>query len=142
MKPWVFNNFVGGRVALGLLVLRVVAGAAFILHGWPKIQQPFNWMGDAFPGWLQALAALAEFGGGVAWILGFLTPLASLGILCNMATAVHLHAVVKGDPFVGKGASYELALVYLCLSVLFLLAGPGNLSLDRIVFGKSKEAAK
>ena len=48
--------------------VRLVAGTAFVLHGWPKIQNPTGWMGpDApVPGALQAAAAVAEFGGGVA----------------------------------------------------------------------------
>lgn len=122
-----------------LVLLRVVGGAAFMLHGWGKIQNPFGWMGpDAFaPGPLQALAALAEFGGGLAWILGLLTPLASLAIACTMAVAVYFHAVLRGDPFVssGGGGSYELALVYLCIALLLLAVGPGRLSLDRTLFG-------
>ncbi len=135
---------VGGRVSLGLLTLRLVAGAAFLFHGWGKIQHPFSWMGEnaTVPGWLQALAALSEFGGGAAWILGLMTPLASFGILCTMAKAVHLHAVVRGDPFVGKDASYEPALVYLCVALLLLLAGPGKWSLDTLVFGRKAEREK
>lgn len=124
---------------LALLLLRVVAGAAFVQHGWPKIQKPFSWMGpDAFaPGVFQALAALAEFGGGIAWVLGLLMPLASVGIASTMAVAFWLHAVMKGDPFVsaGGGASYELAAVYFCISMLLLVMGPGRLSLDRKLFG-------
>jgi putative oxidoreductase len=124
---------------LALLLLRVVCGVAFMLHGWTKIQKPFSWMGpDAFaPRFLQALAALAEFGGGLAWILGLTTPLASFGIACTMAVATWVHAVMRGDPFVGKGGpSYELAAVFFCVAVLFLALGPGRLSLDRLLFGK------
>lgn len=141
MITWIFNNFVGGRVAVGLLVLRVVAGLGMMFHGWGKIQKPFGWMGDAFPGWLQALAALSEFGGGAAWILGLLTPLASFGILCTMAVATHFHAVVQGDPFVAKGTggSYELALLYFCIALLLLLAGPGRLSLDALLFRRKSQ---
>ena len=128
-------------VAFALLVLRVVAGAAFMFHGYGKIQQPFGWMGpDATtPGALQALAALAEFGGGFAWILGLLTPLASFGLLCTMAVAVRLHALVLGDSFVssGKGqGSWELAAVYFAIALLLLLGGPGRFSLDRALFGE------
>jgi len=129
------------RLSLGLLILRLVAGLAFMFHGYGKIQSPFNWMGPTatIPGAFQALAAIAEFGGGLAWILGLLTPLASFGLLCTMAVAVRLHAFVMHDPFVAKGpnqGSYELAAVYLCISLLFLLAGPGSFSLDRLIFRK------
>jgi len=124
---------------LALVLIRVVAGFAFMLHGWGKIQNPFGWMGpDAFaPGVFQALAALSEFGGGLAWILGLLTPLASLGIASTMAVAFWTHAVLRGDPFVSMtgGPSYELAAVYFCIAVLLIALGPGRLSLDRKLFG-------
>lgn len=124
-----------------LLLLRIVAGVAFMLHGWGKIQHPFSWMGPDMPGFLQALAALSEFGGGAAWALGLLTPLASLGIACTMAVAVHLHAIKMGDSFVASQqgqSSFELAALYFCIAVLFLFAGPGRLSLDRAIFGRRK----
>ena len=127
--------------SLGILVVRLVVGLAFVFHGWPKIQDPFGW-DDGKSGYapaLLALAALSEFGGGIAWILGFLTPLASLGIACTMGVATWLHAIKLGDPFVvteaGKG-SYELSAVFLAISLLLLLAGPGMFSLDRRVFGE------
>jgi putative oxidoreductase len=123
---------------LSLLLLRFVAGLAFMLHGWGKIQNPFGWMGpEAFaPGFLQALAALSEFGGGLAWIIGLITPLASLGIACTMAVAVYMHAIMRGDPFVSVGGSaYELAALYFCISVLLMATGPGRFSLDRLIFG-------
>lgn len=125
---------------LALLVIRVVGGGAFMLHGWGKIQTPFTWMGpDSFaPGIFQALAALSEFGGGLAWILGLLTPLASLGVASTMAVATWFHAIKRGDPFVSKGgeASYELAAIYLCIALVFIALGPGRFSLDRALFGR------
>jgi len=125
--------------SVALLLLRVVGGSAMMMHGWSKIQAPFEWMGPeaAVPGFLQALAALSEFGGGLAWILGLLTPLASFGMACTMAVAVHMHMIVRGDPFVGKGGpSYELAAIYFCISILMILLGPGKLSLDSRIFGR------
>jgi putative oxidoreductase len=115
-----------------LLVLRLVSGIAFIRHGLSKIQNPLGWMGpdSSMPAVLQALAAISEFGGGIAWILGALTPLASFGILATMAVAASKH-IGRGDPFVGKGGpSYELALVYLSIALLLMLAGPGRYSVD------------
>ena len=87
---------------MGLLVLRLVAGTAMMFHGWPKIQHFTSWMGpDApVPGILQALAALAEFGGGLCWMLGLLTPLASLLIGCTMAVAAGMVHIPAGHPFV------------------------------------------
>jgi putative oxidoreductase len=123
---------------IALLLLRLVAGLAFVFHGWPKIQNPFGWMGpDGFaPGLFQALAALSEFTGGLAWIVGLLIPLSSLGIACTMVVAVCMHAFMRGDPFVSAGgSSYELAAIYFCISILLLAAGPGRFSADRKIFG-------
>jgi putative oxidoreductase len=124
-------------VSIALLILRLVTGIAFILHGWGKIQSPFSWMqGSNIPGILQFLAALSEFGGGIALILGVLTPLASFGLACTMVVAVYFHAVLFGDPFVSKGGkSYELGMIYLVISILFMATGPGRYSIDRILFG-------
>ena len=136
-----YGPFVGGRGAVGLLVLRLVGGTAFVLHGWPKIQHAFDWMGPSMPGFLQALAALSEFGGGLAWILGLLTPMASFGILCTMMVAAGMVHIPKGDPFVGKGGpSWELAAVYFSVALLLLLLGPGRYSLDYLLFGRRRGA--
>jgi putative oxidoreductase len=125
-----------------LLLLRVVAGTAFVIHGWQKVQTPFGWMGpeSAVPGIFQFLAAISEFGGGIAWILGLLTPFAALGIGSTMTVAVFMHSLVLHDPFVSLtgGRSYELASAYLCIAVLLFALGPGRFSLDAKVFGERR----
>lgn len=135
-----FPTFLSGRAGLGLLVLRVVAGGAMALHGWGKIQNPFSWMGpDSWaPGWLQALAAGSEFFGGIGLALGLLTPLVCVLIGCTMLAAMFTVHFPHGDPWVGKQGSYELALNYLAIAALFLLAGPGKYSLDYPIFGKRR----
>jgi putative oxidoreductase len=121
-----------------LLLIRIVAGLAFTIHGWGKIQNAFGWMGPSgfAPGIFQALAAVSEFCGGLAWILGLLTPLASFGITCTMAVAFSFHAFMRGDPFVAAkgGASFELASIYFCIALLLMALGPGRFSLDCMLF--------
>jgi putative oxidoreductase len=135
---WLFPQWVGGTGSVGLLLLRLVVGAAFLFHGWPKIQNPLGWMGDApVPGALQAAAAVAEFGGGVSLILGALTPLFSFLIACTMAFAAFGYHIPAGHPFVGVGGpSFEPALVYLTVALLLILTGPGKLSVDYCLFGR------
>ena len=139
MRRWFYNEMVGPAGSLGLLLLRVVMGTAFILHGWPKVQNAMNWMGpDAgVPGYLQAFAAGAEFGGGFLLIVGLLTKVAALAIGAVMVVAITNVHLQQGHPFVGKpgGASYELAAIYLTCAVLLILTGPGRFSLDSAVFG-------
>jgi putative oxidoreductase len=126
-----------------LLILRIVAGSAFMHHGWQKIQNPMGWMGpqSSIPGFFQILVAISEFGGGICWVSGLLFPLASLGIASTMTGAVYFHTVVRKDPFVNLtgGPSYELASVYLGIALVFLVLGPGKFSLDRLIFGERTE---
>jgi putative oxidoreductase len=125
--------------SLALLAVRMVAGIAFLIHGWPKIRDPFAWMGARTPRVFQALAAIAELGGGLAWIIGLLTPLASLGIACTMIVAIARHVLAKRDPFVG---GYELAAVYLCICLLMLSLGPGRFSLDYLLWHGGIKASR
>lgn len=130
------------RGSVAVLLLRLVSGAAFLFHGWGKIHDPFHWLDKAArppPGWLQALAALAEFGGGIGLLLGLLTPLCCAGLICTMGYAIYTH-VSRGDPFVGKGSSYEIALVYLMIAITLLLLGPGRYSLDQKLLGRRRRS--
>ena len=135
-----YAEFLGGGRGLGLLVLRVVAGSAMAIHGWQKISKGMTTWGDGMgiPAPLQACAALAEFGGGLGWVLGALMPLASLGLIITMAVATYKVAVVNHAPFVASPGkpSYESAVGYLAVAVVFLVVGPGRLAIDSLLFGK------
>ena len=125
-----------------LLLLRLIAGCAFAIHGWGKMQNPMSWMGPGapVPGFFQLLASISEFCGGLGLILGFLTPLASIGIACTMTVAVLMVSLAMKAPFVSPngGMSFELPLVFWGVAILFLAVGPGKFSLDSKVFGKKR----
>src|SRR5687768_15157628 len=143
MRDFLYGPFLGGRAAVGLFALRAVAGAALMFHGWPKIQNPTGWMGpdSTIPGFLQALAAVAEFGGGFALIIGLLTTIAAFGIVCNMIGALAIVHIPKGDPFVSPGgSSMESAALYLAVGLLYMFAGPGTWSLDAMIFDRGRVA--
>lgn len=137
-----FPEFLGGARGLALLVVRLVADSAMALHGWSKISgdKGMTHWGDGMgiPGPLQACAALAEFGGGIAWMAGLLTPVASLGLVITMGVATYKMAIEYKKPYVGGPgeASAEAASGYLALAILFLLVGPGRLSIDSLLFGR------
>jgi putative oxidoreductase len=137
-----YPPFATGRTALALLLLRLMFGVAMTLHGWKKIQDPLHWMDGsehAASAPLQALAAISEFGGGLALALGLLTPLACLGIAATMSFAIYTH-VDRGHAFVGK-PSWELAGLHLAVAVGLLLAGPGRWSVDFALLGRRRGEA-
>lgn len=120
---------------VGLLAVRLSAGVALTWHGIGKFGSEAgwtNWMGPeaAFPAWAQGVAAVTETLGGLGLAVGFLTPLASLGVLAVMGGALHFH-ITRGDPYVSStGSSWEYPALLLAVALLALLAGAGRLSLD------------
>lgn len=142
-----FPPFVGGRIGIGLLLLRVVLGIGMMSHGWSKIQNATGWMnrpGHAGPpGVLQALGAAGEFFGGLGLVLGVLTPIAALGVVCTMLGALILVHFPKGTPWLSTKMgvdTWEDVGFYLFGGLALLLAGPGLFSIDAQLFGRRDAA--
>jgi len=130
-------------LALGLLIIRIVAGLTLAAHGAQKL---FGWFGgpgftrmaqglrsQGFkPAWLwTCLVILGEFGGGLSLALGFLTPLGAAGIFGAM-----LMAIVKShwkNGFWNSKRGYEFPLSLLTIGVAIGLTGPGSYSLDALL---------
>jgi putative oxidoreductase len=125
-----------GRSAVGLIVLRLAVGTAFVLHGWPKVQTPTEWMTaermPAAPGFVQASAAFGEFLGGFAIIAGALTPVICVLLLGIMGGAMATVHIPGGSPFIAPPGvpSCETVVIYSATLFLLLLAGPGAYSAD------------
>jgi putative oxidoreductase len=90
------------------------------------------------PAPFQALAAIAEFGGGLAWIVGLLVPLASFGMACTMIVAIYSLVAMYHAPFVSQtgGMSAELPSAFLGIALVLMTVGPGRISLDYLLFGR------
>jgi putative oxidoreductase len=118
----------------GLLALRAFAGISLALaHGLGKLPPSeglvgaVGSMGFPMPALFAWAAALSEFAGGLLLALGLATRPSALFIAVTMATAGFVrHAP---DPFGRK----ELALLYLAVAILFLLAGAGRYSVDALL---------
>ncbi len=136
-------NFLDRYRDLGLLLLRLGIGFMFVVfHGWGKITGgPERWteLGgtvgligiDFLPAFWGFMAALAEFGGGLLLILGFLFRPALFLLICVMAMAATMYIIT------GNGSPYhaiELGIVFVSL----FLIGPGRYSLDE-QFGSSRQ---
>ena len=81
------------------------------------------------------LAALTEFGGGLALALGFATRFITPAIVFNMGVAIRKAHWQTG--FTGQGG-YELASVFAVIASALCLTGPGRYSLDHL-FGLDRD---
>lgn len=130
-----FGRFIDGPAAFGLLLLRAGFGAGLMVHGWPKIQSPTSWRGDEIHSAMQLLGAMGEFAGGLALLLGALTPLAALGALFTMLGAWWFQH--RDDPWIDPGnSSFELASLYGTFALAIFFIGPGRYSIDWLVWNR------
>ena len=119
-----------------ILALRLALGAIFLAHGWPKIKD-LKRTGDNFtamgfrPGALWgSVAAVVEFFGGIALVLGLFTQIASGLIVGEFATII-VWKLMRKQPFVGGS---ELDFLILAAALVLLTIGAGTFSLDRSLF--------
>ena len=134
-----------------LLLLRVFMGICFIRHGWPKLRNLQTWAQMLkTPAWLCFISAGSMWAGGIALIIGLLTPLASVAILVSMAYAMVLEIksgfpFIAADPYlipegdyagpmgVGEPPSWEKAAMYVVMCLVLIGCGGGMLSLDTLL---------
>ncbi len=131
----------------GALALRVPVGIILLAHGAQKL---FGWFGGyglegtgqwmasigLEPGFLMAfLAGSAEFFGGLALILGFLTRPAALVSAITMLVAIFAVHIQNGLFMQNNG--YEFALALLAASVSLTFSGAGKASVDAMLSGKT-----
>lgn len=127
----------------GLLALRVAIGVIFIMHGYGKLfggapgMEAFTGMVDRLGFPLPALfayaAALAEFVGGIAVLLGVCTRFFSV-----LIAIVMLVALVAVKKFGFPAADVDFAL--LMISIALACMGPGMYSLSCMMGKKQGDA--
>jgi len=126
--------------ATGLTLVRLAVGAFLIYHGWEifsesKINGYLQW--DQFKnsnGKLMVYSGkAAELIAGILFVLGLFTRIACLliiGVMCYIAF------------FLGKGIIWhdnQHPFLFVLLAMVFFFTGPGNYSLDKMIFKKSRK---
>lgn len=131
LMPWL-APFYAGLADLSWLLLRLIAGVALAVHGWPKIQDPFKNVGMVeslgfVPGVLWSpLLAGTEFIGGILIAIGFLTRPAAAGATIVLCVTAYFHWIVQAQGFAGA----EKSLLWLAITFFFAVRGGGFLSVD------------
>ena len=127
----------------GLLVLRVVTGIIFIMHGWqkfvlgdPATTESFTAMGVVLPELMAPFIAGLELIGGIALVLGLLSRPIAVLLVVDMVVALFLVHLPNG--FFAAVGGYEFVLALAAMSATIALAGPGKFAIDGLLFGRSK----
>lgn len=126
----------------GLLAIRIMVGVVFVFHGSQKLFGAFGGPGlEGFAGFLTqlqvpfpmasaVLAAVAEFGGGLALIAGVGTRAVALPLVVTMLVAAFK---VHGSAFSAQAGGMEYALTLAVISAGLGLTGAGAFSVDHLL---------
>lgn len=125
-----------GAFSAALLLLRIASGLAFLYHGSAILFGAFGGPGPVqfaagmhAPALVGYLVGLAQFGGGLAVLLGIFFRIGAACIAIVMLGAICLVHIHHGFDIGHGGAEY--ALTQLLMALAFLLTGPGSVSLNR-----------
>jgi putative oxidoreductase len=126
----------GNSVDLPSLLLRLAVGTLFIIHGYPKLtsaqrQQGGAWMKSmGMPAAIVPLGGVVEFFGGLALVLGLLTPIvAALSALWMLSTTWFSISKVKKK----YASGYEIDITLLLAALALALLGSGIYSIDHLL---------
>lgn len=129
---------------IGFTLIRICFGIMFLIFGYNKLMSGsahLTQLGSAMGyfgitrGYLLwgYAAALTEFCGGIAYVLGLWTRIISLPMIWLLIVAVKFH-LQKGDAF----TAWSFPAICLCIAISFLIAGSGIYSADHI-FSRSQD---
>ncbi|WP_313894035.1 DoxX family protein [Psychrobacillus sp.] len=129
----------------GTVILRVILGLTFFIHGLSKFQGGLSNAVGFFdslgiPGFTAYVVAVIELIGGILLILGIGTRIISILFAVIMLGAIFSVKISAG--FLGNGqmAGYELELALLAMSIFLSIASSSRFSLGNKLFptnGKS-----
>jgi putative oxidoreductase len=126
-------------------VARVTLGVLFMSTGWGKVHSLakvtafFSELGIPAPGFHAHLVSFVELIGGGLLLVGLFARLASVPLMVSMLVAI---LTAQREQVHGLPDLFGLVeWTYFTLLLWVLLAGPGKLSLDRLIFGRGGAAA-
>ena len=129
---------------VGALILRLVLGITFFVHGFVKfsggIENQVSWFSSiGLPGFLAYVVAIIELVGGFALIIGLGTKVISALLAIIMIGATLKVKLSLG--FLGNGqmAGYELDVALFAMAAYLAINGSKLLSLNQLI---SKENSK
>jgi len=133
------------RYEWSALVLRLIAGVTFLVHGIDKFQIGLGNVAGFFgtlglPAFIAYFVAFLELISGIALILGLGTRVFSAVLVVIMAGAIVTAKLSIGFLSGQGGAGYELDLALLAITLALAISGSAKFSLDNVFFGSKSNA--
>lgn len=126
------------------LLLRLILGITFFLHGLAKFQGGIGNIAGWFdsiglPGFLAYAVAIIELAGGIAMMLGLGTRIVAVLFAIVMLGAIFTVKLSAGFMGNGQAAGYELDLLLLAMSIHFAVNGSRLWSVDSVLSKKTTD---
>lgn len=130
---------------IALLILRLSLGVIFLVHGHSKFKM---WNPPSAPSGggggtpqmpvsmlrIMKFLSVTETLGGIALILGFMTPFAAGGVGLIMIGAIYMKITKWHTPFsTTTQTGWEFDLINLAAAFVLVMLGPGQIALDFII---------
>ena len=120
----------------GLFLIRLMLAIFLIIHGLEvfdpeKMKNYSGWETFKSSSAMPYIGKIAEFVAGILLLLGLFTRLACILVIGTFGYITF---------FVGKGKFWmddQHPFLFVLLALVFIFTGPGNFSLDKIIFKKS-----
>ncbi|MBP1153777.1 MULTISPECIES: DoxX family protein [unclassified Paenibacillus] len=134
------------KYEVGSLILRLVVGITFLVHGLIKFQSGIDNIAGWFtsiglPGFAAYAIAIIEVAGGIALIAGIGTRVVSVLFGLIMVGAILKVKLAAGFAGNGQMAGYELDLVLLAISIHLAISGSKLYSLGSLFGSNTKNNA-
>jgi putative oxidoreductase len=118
-----FSGFAGGWPGTGLLLLRLLTGAAVIYFGIASVREA--------PPLPLAVLQIIGIGAGILLLVGLWTPVAGvLTAIVKVSIAFSRYFSHSGDPWI--------PILQAVLSAVVAMVGPGAWSIDARLFGRKR----
>jgi uncharacterized membrane protein YphA (DoxX/SURF4 family) len=118
-----FSSFADGWPGFGLLLLRLLTGAALIHFGIAGVREA--------PELTTIVLQIIGIGAGILLLIGLWTPVAgAIAAVVEVCIALSLYSSHSGDPWI--------PIVQAVLAAVLAMVGPGAWSIDARLFGRRR----